>query len=184
MLLAQLKGNFEFRSDAGVGKLRKLPSAIDSCSNNTLGSDAFQNIRILHVDDDAGLLTTTKQILELQNPFCVEIASSVREAQEKLEKNSFDVVVSDYQMPEKDGLTFLKELRELGCSIPFILFTGKGREEVAIKALNLGADYYLNKLGHPETVYPQLSHYILQAVKKRKAEKKLKYKVVLESVVT
>ncbi len=86
MLLAQVKGNFEFRSDAEVGKLRKLPSAIDSGSNNTLGSDAFQNIRILHVDDDAGLLTTTKQILELQNPFCVEFASSVREAQEKLEK--------------------------------------------------------------------------------------------------
>lgn len=184
MLLAQLKRNFEFRSDAGVEKLAKLPSAIDSRSNNTLGSDSFQNIRILQVDDDAGLLTTTKQILELQNPFYVEIASSVREALEKLEKLSFDVVVSDYQMPEKDGLTFLKELRELGCTIPFILFTGKGREEVAIKALNLGADYYINKLGHPETVYPQLSHYILQAVKKRKAEEKLKYKVVLESVVT
>jgi len=89
-----LKGNFEFRSDAGDGKLTKLPSAIDSCSNSTLGSDAFQNIRILHVDDDAGLLTTTKQILELQNPFYVEIASSVREGLEKLEKLSFDEAVS------------------------------------------------------------------------------------------
>jgi len=64
------------------------------------------------------------------------------------------------------------------------LFTGKGREEVAIKALNLGADYYINKLCRPETVYPQLSHCILQAVQRRKAEEKLKYNVEFESVLT
>ncbi|MFZ7137196.1 MAG: hypothetical protein ACOWW1_02075 [archaeon] len=40
-------------------------------------------------------------------------------------------------MPEKDGLTFLDELREFTYNLPFILFTGKGRDEVAIKALNL-----------------------------------------------
>ncbi len=43
-------------------------------------------------------------------------------------------------MPGKSGLDFLKELRASGNDIPFILFTGKEREEVAIQALNLGAD--------------------------------------------
>jgi len=86
-------------------------------------------------------------------------------------------------MPAKDGLTFLNELREQGIYVPFILFTGKGREEVAIKALNLGADYYISKSGQPETVYSQLSHYILQAVRKKKAEERLKYKLEFESVI-
>jgi len=184
MLLAQLQRNLEFRSVVGVGKLGTLHSATDLHFTDPLGSTDFQNLRVLYVDDDTCLLATTKQILELQNPFHVEIASSVRDALKKLDKLSFDVIVSDYQMPEKDGLTFLKELRETGSKIPFILFTGKGREEVAIKALNIGADYYLNKHGPPKTVYPQLSHYILQAVNKRKAEQRLTHKLEFESVIS
>jgi len=46
-------------------------------------------------------------------------------------------VISDYKMPQKDGLEFLKSLRDQNNEIPFIMFTGKGREEVAIKALIL-----------------------------------------------
>ena len=52
-------------------------------------------------------------------------------------------------MPIKNGLEFLKELRDQQSDIPFILFTGKGREDVAVKALNLGADRYVNKNGSP-----------------------------------
>lgn len=144
-----------------------------SISNGSLES-VGRAIRVLYVDDDESFLTTTKQILELKNLFHVETVSVVKDAMLKLQQNDFDVVVSDYQMPEKDGLTFLSDLRESGSTLPFILFTGKGREEVAIKALNLGADYYINKTGHPETVYSQLSHYIVQAVNKRKTEEKLK----------
>jgi PAS domain S-box-containing protein len=140
-------------------------------------------MHILHVDDELGLLKTTKQILETVGPFQVETASSVKEAMKKLEETDFDVIVSDYQMPEKDGLEFLEELREKGDHIPFILFTGKGREEVAVKALNLGADFYINKIGRPDTVYPHLSHSISQAVRKSKAEKRLIYKANFESVI-
>jgi len=146
-------------------------------------SDSTRVIRVLYVDDEAGFLATTKKILELKGRFHVETALSVNEAVEKLSAQQFDVVVSDYQMPEKDGLVFLNELREKDSNIPFILFTGKGREEVAIKAMNLGADYYVNKVGHPETVYSQLTHYIMQAVNKRLAEERLKRKVALERVI-
>jgi PAS domain S-box-containing protein len=58
--------------------------------------------------------------------------------------------------------------------IPFIIFTGKGREEVAVEALNLGADHYINKIGKPETVYGELAHGIRQLVKVRQAEEKLR----------
>ena len=99
-----------------------------------------RRLRILHVDDDTCFLGVSKQILELEWQFEVEAATSVDEAFRKLSTEAFDAVVSDYQMPGKNGLDFLKELRERKNRIPFVLFTGKGREEVAIKALNLGAD--------------------------------------------
>jgi len=143
--------------------------------------DLQERIHILHVDDDSSLLKIIKHCLEMEAPFQIETAMSVDEALTKLEKDKFDVVVADYQMPEKDGLEFLKELRVKGNTIPFIIFTGKGREEVAIKALNLGADQYLNKSGDPETVYCELAHAISGlAERKRAQEAKEKTVRVLE----
>ena len=77
-------------------------------------------------------------------------------------------------MPGKNGLEFLKELRDSGNDIPFVIFTGKGREEVAIQALNLGADQYLNKGGTPETVYGELAHSIRKIVGSDRAEEAFK----------
>ncbi|MGD0496222.1 MAG: PAS domain S-box protein [Candidatus Bathyarchaeia archaeon] len=131
-------------------------------------------IRVLHVDDDSGFVKVTKQCLEMEAPVQVDTAVSVDEALTKLRTERYDVVVSDYQMPEKDGLEFLKELREKGNTIPFIMFTGKGREEIAIRALNLGADQYLNKSGDPETVYKELAHAVRQAVERKTALEKIR----------
>ena len=69
------------------------------------------------------------------------------------------MIVSDYEMPLKDGIKF-KRATATKNNIPFILFTGKGREEIAIEALNSGADYYINKQGNPDTVYGELAHSI------------------------
>jgi PAS domain S-box-containing protein len=136
-------------------------------------SDAEDIIRILHVDDDADFLQVAKEILEMQRQFQVDTAGSVEEAYTKMKKKDFDVVVSDYQMPIKDGLEFLKELRYNKNSIPFILFTGKGREEVAIKALCLGADGYFIKSGDTETVFGELAHGIRQIVEKKRGDESL-----------
>jgi PAS domain S-box-containing protein len=143
-------------------------------------------IRVLHVDDDAGLLKLAKHALQTEGSFHVETALSVKEAFEMMREEKFDVIVSDYLMPDKDGLAFLKELRENGENIPFIIFTGKGREEVAKEALNLGADQYLNKTGDPEIVYCELAHSITKAVKIREAEEALrdseeKFRAISES---
>ena len=90
-------------------------------------------IRALNVDDDSDFLKITKRILEVLGAFQVDTALSVDEAMEKLKKTTYDAIVSDYQMPGKDGLDFLKELRASGNDVPFILFTGKGRESIANK---------------------------------------------------
>ena len=132
--------------------------------------DLQEKIRVLHVDDDSALLKVTKQCLEVEASIHVETALSVDEALTRLKKEKFDVVVADYQMPGKDGLEFLKELRGKGNTVPFIIFTGKGREEVAIKALNLGADQYLNKTGDSETVYCELAHAISGVAERKRAQ--------------
>ena len=143
-------------------------------------------ISVLYVEDERLVSKVMKELLELQGQFDVDTAYSVKDAYEGLKQGRYDVIVSDYLLPEKDGLQFLKELRESGNSIPFILFTGKGREEVAIKALNLGADQYVNKAGETETVYCELAHAIRQAVDRRSAQIELlkreaKLNAILES---
>ena len=130
-------------------------------------------IRVLHVDDDLSMLEISMAILIDLGAFEIDHACCVDEAFKKLATESYDVVISDYEMPNRNGLQFLKELREQNNEIPFVLFTGKGREEVAIKALNLGADGYYNKQGSSETVYGELTHGIQQIVKRKKAEVKL-----------
>ena len=135
---------------------------------------------ILYVDDETGLLKIFKQMLEMQGAFNVETASSVEEAKKKLAVSDYDVIVSDYQMPDQTGLDFLEYLRARSIEIPFILFTGKGREEIAIEALNLGANHYINKIGKPEIVFGELNHAIKQLASKKAAEEKLQ---ILSDVV-
>ncbi|MGD0449787.1 MAG: response regulator [Candidatus Bathyarchaeia archaeon] len=132
------------------------------------GTEDF--LRVLYVDDDVCLLKVSKQILEMDGKFKVDITTSVEEAFEMLKNQSYAAVISDYEMPRKNGLQFLAELRDRGNDIPFVIFTGRGREEVAIRASNLGADGYFSKTGDPETVYGELIYGILQSVEKRDAK--------------
>ena len=76
-------------------------------------------------------------------------------------------------MPGMDGIAFLKAVRERFGDIPFILFTGRGREEVVIEAINNGADSYLQKGGDPEAQFAELAHRIRQAVRRKQAERSL-----------
>jgi PAS domain S-box-containing protein len=127
-------------------------------------------IHVLHVDDDPTILEISKQILIDMGNFEIDHACCVNEAFKKLSTEQYDVVISDYEMPKKDGLQFLKELRDGKNDIPFILFTGKGREEIVIQALNLGADHYVNKQGSPEAVYRELAHLVSSAIEKSRAK--------------
>ena len=118
------------------GESETKPPAHEPPAKNVVESDDKILILVLHVDDETGFLESTKQILEMKAPVRVYAAASVEEAKEILKTKKVDVIVSDYQMPVENGLEFLKELRETNVDIPFILFTGMGREKVAIEALN------------------------------------------------
>ena len=162
-------------------------SIVQSSTEAVLNVARTERLRVLHVDDDQAFLKVAKQCLEMQGEIDVDTVSSVNEALEKLKKTDYDAIVCDYQMPGKDGLEFLKELRANGNNIPFIVFTGKGREEAAIKALNLGADQYIDKHGDPETVYCELAHSIRTTLRNKRAEDAKRrtderYRILLESI--
>ncbi len=130
-------------------------------------------ITILYVDDEQALLEIGKLFLEKSGKFRVDCATTVKKALEILEKKPYDAIVSDYQMPEQDGIEFLKIVRAAYPTLPFIIFTGKGREEIVIEAFNSGADFYVQKGGAPQAQFVDLEHKISVAVESRKKDRAL-----------
>ena len=129
---------------------------------------------VLYVDDEQALLDLGKIFLEQSGSITVETALSATEGILALKKNAIDCIISDYQMPEMNGLAFLKLLRKENNQIPFILFTGRGREEVVIDAVNNGVDYYLQKGGDPTSQFVELEHKIKLAIERRRTDSELK----------
>ena len=130
-------------------------------------------ISVLFVDDDPAILRAGKQFLEQQGEFTVDTVESAMPALDGLSLKPYDAIISEYGMPVIDGIEFLKKVRSQGITTPFIIFTGKGREEVAIEALNSGADFYLRKGADPASQFTTLSAVIHQAITRKKAEDNL-----------
>jgi PAS domain S-box-containing protein len=125
---------------------------------------------VLYVDDEPDLLALGKVFLESAGDFVVDTCLSGEESLDALRSHTYEAIISDNQMPGIDGLVLLKTVREQYGSIPFILFTGRGREAVVIEAINLGADFYLQKGGAPKALFAELAHKIKMAVARKQAE--------------
>ncbi|TFH05278.1 MAG: PAS domain S-box protein [Candidatus Thorarchaeota archaeon] len=128
-------------------------------------------VRVLMVDDDSVHLELSEHFLNRQSPdFEIISVETGEEAIKLLEVDSLDAVVCDIDLAKDtmSGLDILEHIRNSGDDVPVIIFTGKSREEFAIQALNLGADYYILKSStNIEGLYAELSYYILTAVEKR-----------------
>ena len=142
---------------------------------------------ILHVDDDSQLLDLSAEFLTREDErLVVETVTDPEAAADSVETTEYDAIVSDYQMPGLTGLELLERIRQQGHELPFIIFTGEGREAVAIEALNLGADRYLQKGGDPASQYRVLATAIVDEIEHRSAktslqENKEKYAGVYEN---
>jgi two-component system, NtrC family, response regulator HydG len=104
--------------------------------------------RILIVDDDTTYCTMLTSFLSKQN-FQVVSVGSVNKALETLKSASFDLIISDYKMPHKDGMDLLQEIRSIPSKIPVVLMTSYGDVRLAVKAVKLGAFDYLTKPINP-----------------------------------
>lgn len=139
----------------------------------------MDEIRVLHVDDEPDFSELTAVFLERADErFEVETARSAAKALEVLRARpdgAFDCVISDYDMAGQSGIEFLRAVRERRPDLPFVLFTGKGSEEVASDAIRAGATDYLQKETGTEQ-YELLANRVRNAVtqfRSRRAEQRL-----------
>ena len=131
-------------------------------------------ISVLLVDDEPAILDVAQIFLERGGGMNVSLSESGPKALEMLSLHHFDIIVSDYEMPGMNGIDLLKEVKSRGQDTPFIIFTGRGREHVAIEALNLGASFYLQKGGDPKSQFAELKNMIEKAVRHKAAEDEIR----------
>lgn len=122
---------------------------------------------VLVIDDEPIMLDSARTFLERFGNMQVSTAVSAKEALNILMSTSFDALVIDYYLPEINGIELLKILRTKGDTTPVIMFTGVGRENAAIEALNNGADFFLKKGESPSSEFRELVHMINQASERR-----------------
>jgi len=142
-------------------------------------------INILLVDDQEELLDITRIFLEKGGDILVDTCTSAMSAIDMLKEKKYDAIVSDYEMPQMDGIEFLRTIKRQGLEKPFIIFTGRSREDVVIEALNSGADFYLQKGTEPKVQFAELRNMIHQAVMRKRIEEALiqsetNYKTLVE----
>lgn len=107
-----------------------------------------REIRVLHVDDDPQFSALTVEFLaSIDERLDIRTESDPVAALEMVTPDDVDCLVSDYDMPAMNGIEFLEAVRAEYPDLPFILFTGKGSEEVASDAISAGVTDYLQK--HP-----------------------------------
>lgn len=102
--------------------------------------------KILILDDEEMVLTSLNSFLELETDYHVVTFTSARKALEHIKEGHIDLVISDYLMPEMDGISFLAKVKEIDPQITRIILTGYADKENAIKAINdVGLFHYIEK---------------------------------------
>jgi two-component system response regulator AtoC len=102
-------------------------------------------MKILVVDDEALVRDIIKKGLSQMGGFSVEVAQNGPEAIEKIEKDVFDLVLTDLKMPGMDGLELLKNIKGTRPEVMVILMTAYGSIETAVEAMRIGANDYITK---------------------------------------
>ncbi len=105
----------------------------------------MESMKILVVDDEAPIRDMLQKGLTLRGGFSIEVAQSGIEAIEKIEKDVFDLVLTDLMMPEMDGLELLKTVKGTRPEVMVILMTAYGSIETAVEAMRIGANDYITK---------------------------------------
>jgi two-component system, chemotaxis family, chemotaxis protein CheY len=132
------------------------------------GDPLFANLSVLLVEDDAFALKIAQAVLrQLKVPY-VSIAKDGAEALDILNSNTqrFDLIVSDWNMPEMSGLQLLKAVRMKWPGTPFIMLTGKASPEFVVEARDNGVDAYVVKPFSPAQLGQKIAAVVAAKAKK------------------
>lgn len=102
------------------------------------------SISILIIEDDENLRLTLADILE-EESYLVEQAEDLSKGRQKLEEGSFQLIVLDLMLPDGDGYSFCRDVRQEGNSTPILMLTARSLEDDLVKGFDMGADDYLVK---------------------------------------
>lgn len=142
-------------------------------NERALISDVGGSVKILHIDDKSDFADLVSTFLQREREqFEVITETDPQEGLETAIEGEIDCVVCDYDMPELTGLDVLEEVRKEHPNLPFVLFTGKGNEEIASEAITAGVTEYLQKGGGTDQ-YKVLANRIEQAVARHRAERQV-----------
>jgi PAS domain S-box-containing protein len=134
----------------------------------------MERVTVLHVDDEPSFVDLVSDFLQRENERINVVTRTNPEDGLSLlgsQGNRIDCIVSDYEMPRTDGIEFLADVREMYPDLPFILYTGKGSEEVASEAISEGATDYLQKQGGTDQ-YELLANRIGNAVEQYRSNQR------------
>ncbi|MFC6954323.1 response regulator [Halorubellus litoreus] len=158
----QLLGVVDWNRDTNDVVLRAEPDRLDDWlelsfaesvhgatgTNDVAVLGDAEGIEVLFVEDYEPLREVlVDQFASDHDDISVTTASNPESALDALESTVFDCIVSDYDMPGSSGLDFLKAIRRVDETVPFVIYTGKGTEETRLKASDHGVSAYLQKSG-------------------------------------
>lgn len=101
-------------------------------------------MRILIVEDDHRIAASIKKGLE-QESFLVDVCYGGKEGYDLASSEGYELIILDLMLPEMDGITICKKLREAKNNTPILILTAKGQTQDKVEGLNSGADDYLVK---------------------------------------
>ncbi len=130
---------------------------------DVIGMDETSTHRVLVIDDEAIIREGIRQALT-QNGYQVEVAANGRIGLEKLQKNTFSVVISDLKMPILNGIEVLKTIQVLQPDVPVIIITGFATIDSAVDAMKNGAFEYLTKPFLPDSIVGKVESAIRQHI--------------------
>ena len=145
--------------------------ATEMSSQSSLPGGSPEPIHILHVDDEPDFTDLAATYLQREDDrFSVHTERSASDGLDRLADERFDCIISDYDMPGQDGIEFLEAVRDDHPDLPFILFTGRGSEEVASEAISTGVTDYLQKDTGTEQ-YAILRNRVVNAVDRHRVDR-------------
>jgi two-component system CheB/CheR fusion protein len=120
-------------------------------------------LRVLYAEDNEQDADLTRSHFAAHAPdFEVEIVTTGRACLDRISETTTDVVLLDHHLPDIEGLEVLRTLVRTGVPVPVVLVTGTGDEELAVKALHLGASNYVPKLGRYLETLPDLLRAVIE----------------------